>query len=43
MSIERIVLGLITGTRAKMLAGGTRSPPARYPVPSQASHRTAQL
>ena len=41
MSIERIVLGLIAGTRAKMVAGGTRSPPARHPIPSRASHLTA--
>jgi hypothetical protein len=45
MSIERIVFGLITGTRAKTLAGGRRSPLACHSVPSRASwtgHRTVR-
>jgi hypothetical protein len=45
MSIEWIVLGLIAGTRAKMLADGRRSPLACHPVTSRASwtgHRTTR-
>jgi hypothetical protein len=45
MSIERIVLGLIAGTRARMRASGWRSPLARHHlITSRASwtgHRTA--
>jgi hypothetical protein len=36
MSIERIILGLIAGTRAKTAAGGRTSPRACHPVPSRA-------
>jgi hypothetical protein len=44
MSIERIVLGLRAGTRAKTLAGGRRSPLARHLITSRArwaGYRTA--